>query len=90
MEVKVKAKRWGSSIGVIIPKEIVEARRIKENDEVIIEVKNRPLAGEFFGRLKGKLKKSAQEIKDEMRRGWESDSDRKMREEWEKRESKKK
>ena len=89
MEVKVRAKRWGSSIGVIIPKEVIEAKRIRENDEIIVEVKNRPLAGEFFGRLKGKLRESGQELKDEMRRGWESDSDRKMREEWQKRKKKK-
>ena len=89
MEVKVRAKRWGSSIGVIIPKEVIEAKRIRENDEIIVEVKNRPLAGEFFCRLKGKLRESGQELKDEMRRGWESDSDRKMREEWQKRKKKK-
>ena len=71
METKAIAKRWGSSIGVIIPKEVVEAKRIKENDEIIIEITKRPLAGEFFGRLKGKLKKSGQEMKDEARRGWD-------------------
>lgn len=76
MEIKVRAKRWGSSIGVIIPKDIIESKKIKENDEFTIEITKRPLAGEFFGRLKGKLRKSAQEIKDEMREGWMSDSDK--------------
>ena len=71
MEIKTIAKRWGSSIGVILPKAVVEANRIRENDKVIIDVKNRPLAKQFFGRFKGKFKKSAQELKDEARRGWD-------------------
>ena len=70
-EIKTIAKKWGSSIGVIIPKEVVEAKRIKENDQVIIEIKNRPLAKDFFGRFpEWKSKKSTQELKDEMRKGW--------------------
>ena len=78
MEIKTVARRWGSSIGVIIPKEVVEAKNIREDDEIVIRVeKNRPKAGELFGLLKG-WKKSTQKIKDEMRRGWESDSDRKQ------------
>ncbi|HUS50721.1 MAG TPA: AbrB/MazE/SpoVT family DNA-binding domain-containing protein [Candidatus Paceibacterota bacterium] len=71
MEVKTKAKKWGSSIGIILPKAVVEAKKIRENDEIIIEIKNRPLAGELFGKFpEWKSGKSAQEIKDEMRRGW--------------------
>ena len=69
-ELKTIAKKWGSSIAVIIPKEVVKSKKIKENDQLIIEIKNRALAKQFFGRLKGKLKKSAQELKDEARRGW--------------------
>jgi len=69
-EIKTIAKKWGSSIGVIIPKEVVEAKKIKENDPVIIEIKTRPLAKEFFGIFKGRLTKSAQELKDDARKGW--------------------
>lgn len=90
MEVKVRAKKWGSSIGVIIPKEIVDARKIKENDEITIEIKkDKPKAGELFGLL-ADWKTPTQQIKDEMRRGWESGSDRKMREEWKRKQTKKK
>jgi antitoxin component of MazEF toxin-antitoxin module len=70
MEIETIAKRWGSSIGIILPKEIVEAKKIKENDIVKIEIKNRPLAKEFFGRFKNKLNRPIQELKDEARRGW--------------------
>ena len=79
MQIKAIARKWGSSIGIIIPKEVVEAKRIKENDEIIIEVNNkRPTAAALFGKFpQWKSKKSAQELKNEMRAGWESDSDRK-------------
>lgn len=79
MEVNVIAKRWGSSIGVIIPKEVVEAKRIKENDKIVIRFgKRKPKAGVLFGRF-ANWKKSGQEIKDEMKRGWESEFDRQRR-----------
>ncbi len=71
MEIRTRAKRWGSSIGIILPKQIVDVKRIRENDEVIMEIKNRPLARDFFGRLKGKFKKSAQQLKNEAKEGWD-------------------
>ncbi len=76
MEIKVIPKRWGSSIAVIIPKEVVVREKIKEDAPIIINViRERPKAGELFGLLKN-WKKSAQEIKDEAREGWLSASDR--------------
>ncbi|MBS3149581.1 AbrB/MazE/SpoVT family DNA-binding domain-containing protein [Candidatus Woesearchaeota archaeon] len=72
MEVKVTTRKWGSSIGVILPKKIVEQNKIKENEEITIELKKRPLSGEMFGRFpRFKGKKTAQELKDEMRKGWD-------------------
>ena len=83
-EVICTAKKWGSSLGVVIPKAIVDERHIKENDKVIVEIKNRLLvkvilldtaeltAKDLFGkfpRIKGG--KTAQQIKDDMRKGWD-------------------
>lgn len=70
MKFEARPKRWGSSLGIVLPKRIVEKQNIKEKDKIIIEVRNRPLAGEFFGMFPRKSKKTAQEIKDEMRAGW--------------------
>ena len=67
MEVKAIAKKWGSSIGIIIPKEVVDAKRIKENDKITIEIKTRPLAGEMFGMLK-RWRIDAQKVKDDIRK----------------------
>ena len=71
MEVKTKARKWGSSLAVILPKATVEAKNIKENDELTVIIEKRPLAGELFGRFPRKSKRTAQELKDEARRGWE-------------------
>lgn len=71
MQIKTIARKWGSSIGVILPKSVVDSKKISENDELIIEIKNRPLAGQFFGRFEKKITKSAQELKDDARRGWD-------------------
>ena len=70
MEIKTIARKWGNSLAIILPKVVVEEKRIREDDEIVIEVKNRPLAGELFGKFPRKSKKTAQEIKDEMRSGW--------------------
>ena len=56
-----------------LDREVISAmvKKIRENDVIKIEIINRPLAREFFGRFRGKFKKSAQELKDEARRGWD-------------------
>lgn len=77
--------RWGNSIAVIIPSDIVNKRNIKENQEIVATFgTKKPLAGELFGRFPRKSSKTAQEIKDELRAGWESDSDREREAKWEK------
>ena len=55
-------------------KEVVDEIGIKPNEKIVIDIKKRPLAKEFFGLLKD-WKRSTQEIKDEMRAGWLSASD---------------
>lgn len=74
VEIQAKTRKWGSSIGVVIPKEVVDEAGIKPNEKIVIEIKKRPLAKEFFGLLKD-WKRPTQEIKDEMRAGWMSASD---------------
>ena len=69
MEVKAIARRWGSSLAVIIPRTLVDENNIQENDKISIEIKKKPLVGEFFGKFP-EWKKSTQKIKDEMRKGW--------------------
>jgi hypothetical protein len=78
MEIKTIARKWGSSLAVIIPKEIADKKQLKENSEITITVsKARPKAGILFGKFPNWNGKSTQQIKDEMREGWESHSDKK-------------
>ncbi len=70
MEIKIRARKWGNSIGFVIPRDIADAKKIKENEDVIIEIKRRPLAAEFFGKFPRKSGKTAQKLKDEARKGW--------------------
>ena len=70
MEFKVKARKWGNSIAFIVPSQIAQEKKIRENDEVVIEIIKRPLAGELFGKFPRKSKRTAQEIKDDARKGW--------------------
>jgi antitoxin component of MazEF toxin-antitoxin module len=71
MEIETIAKKWGSSIGIILPKIIIEKNKIRENDKIIVEIKKKVLAGELFGKFpEWTSKKSAQELKDEARAGW--------------------
>ena len=72
MEIRTIAKRWGSSIGIILPKEVVDENKIRENEEVIIEIKKPVSVKGLFGKYpEWKSKKTTQELKDEARRGWD-------------------
>lgn len=74
MEFEAKTRKWGSSIGIVLPKEIVEEIGIKPDEKIIMDVKKKPLAKEFFGKFPH-WGKSTQELKEEMRAGWLSPSD---------------
>lgn len=69
MLVKTEAKRWGNSLGLVIPKAIVESESIKEHDSVqfFIVKDSKKVLKETFGMLKGKIKKPTQQIMDEIR-----------------------
>ena len=53
MDIEVKTKRWGNSIGIIVPWEIVRTLKLKEGEQihVHIERKTNPLK-ELYGSLK--------------------------------------
>jgi antitoxin component of MazEF toxin-antitoxin module len=69
VNIEVTTRRWGNSIGVIIPKDIVKKENLKENIKINILIsKNSNVLDETFGILKGRLKKSSQQMKDEFRK----------------------
>lgn len=76
MAVEVRLKRWGNSMAVIVPSEVVEKRALKENETFLIEIVKRADISDVFGMIKER-KLSGQEAKDLARSGWESEHDRK-------------
>ena len=61
-----KTRKWGSSLGVIIPKEVVKGLKLKENQDVVIDIKPKenPLK-ELFGSVK--LSKPTEQLLKEIR-----------------------
>ena len=61
-----KTRKWGSSLGVIIPKEVVKQLKIRENQEVFLDIrpKENPLK-EMFGSVK--LSKPTEQLLREIR-----------------------
>ena len=68
MEIQGTLRRWGNSFGIVVPVEIVRENRLREGEETTIKVERNKGIKEMFGSLK--LKKSAQQIKDELRKEW--------------------
>ena len=68
MVIEVVVKKWGNSMGIILPKELVNKEGLKENQKVFIELIREVDLSPVFGTLKGKLKLSAQQFKNEIRK----------------------
>ncbi|MBS3074142.1 AbrB/MazE/SpoVT family DNA-binding domain-containing protein [Candidatus Pacearchaeota archaeon] len=68
--VKAEVKKWGNSLAFIIPGRIAEEAKLKEKDRVnvIVVPESKNVLRESFGIAKGRIKKTAQELKDEARR----------------------
>ena len=68
-EALVKTKKWGNSLGLILPAELVKAEHLKAGEEVIIKIekKHTALLG-LFGTLPSK--KSADQVIKEFRKGF--------------------
>ena len=62
----LKTRKWGSSIGMVIPKKVAKELKIRENQDVIVDIKPKenPLK-ELFG--SGKFSKPTEQILKEIR-----------------------
>ena len=68
MATQLEIKKWGNSIGVVFPKEMVERKHLKVHEKILVEVVRAADLRKLFGTLKSKM--SAQEFKDLVREGW--------------------
>ena len=59
-----KVKKWGNSFGIILPKFLIENQKLREGMEIEIIVKplNKTKVGDIFGILKGKIKRSTEDL----------------------------
>ncbi|TAL51591.1 MAG: AbrB/MazE/SpoVT family DNA-binding domain-containing protein [Nanoarchaeota archaeon] len=69
-EVECTTKKWGSSIGIVIPKSVVEREHIKPNERIRVSVKKVVLAKDIWNLGPIVDKEPTQKIKDWMRKGW--------------------
>ncbi len=67
MKIITKPKQWGNSLGIILPKDVINVERITKETEIIVEVKRGNPVKEIFGSLKG-WKINTQKFKDELRK----------------------
>ena len=65
-EIKVRLRKWGNSIGVVIPQEVLKNNNKKEGDEVtlLLPKQDANVLREMFGTLK--TKKSTEQIMKEI------------------------
>ena len=68
MAVEITLRKWGNSLGGVFPKSFVEAHHLEPDKTVLVEVVNKVDLRAVFGTLK--TKKSSQQFKDEVRKGW--------------------
>jgi antitoxin component of MazEF toxin-antitoxin module len=61
-------KKWGNSLAVVLPRELVKMKKIRENQKVILEVVKKADLSDIFGSRK--IKTSTQKLKDTAREGW--------------------
>lgn len=72
MEIEAKTKKWGSSLGIIIPKGIVKKENLKQGQEIkilAVETETKTKVNDIFGKLK--FKRPTKEILDEVDKEFE-------------------
>ncbi|MBI2542466.1 AbrB/MazE/SpoVT family DNA-binding domain-containing protein [Candidatus Woesearchaeota archaeon] len=62
----LKTRKWGSSIGMVIPQKVVKELKIRENQDIIVDIKPKenPLR-ELFG--SARLSKPTEQLLKEIR-----------------------
>ena len=68
VEIELKAKKWGDSIGFVIPKFIAKQENIRPESKIKVIIKRSDDISDIFGSLPRKM--SGQEFKDKAREGW--------------------
>ena len=65
---RARVRQWGSSLGIVVPRNVVKELRLEAGREVVIDIDPAGIE-EAFGSLKD-WTVDPQKLKDELRRGW--------------------
>ena len=68
MAIQARLRKWGNSIGIVIPNDVLRSQSLKEGEEVIVEIERKKSMKELFGSLKIKI--DSQKLKDQLRKEW--------------------
>jgi antitoxin component of MazEF toxin-antitoxin module len=69
VKARTKIRKWGDSLGVVIPSDLVKDMGFKPGDEVEVELRKSKNILDLFGKAKfGGI--DTQKLKDETRAGW--------------------
>ncbi len=69
MEVEAVVKKWGNSLGVVLPKDLINQEHIEENDRILVDIRKEADLKKIFGTLKTKT--TGKEFKEFVKKGWE-------------------
>jgi len=67
MPIRTVVRKWGNSLGVVIPSEEASKEGLRENDEVEVVIRKALDIRELFGKYKFR---DLQKLKEELREGW--------------------
>lgn len=68
MATAINIKKWGNSLGVVLPMDIIKHQHLQEGDTILVEVVKKADLRPVFGTLHRKL--SGQQFKNFVREGW--------------------
>lgn len=69
-EIECITKKWGSSLGIIIPRDVVKKKQLKPQEKIHITIEKIALAQDIWNLGPLLRTESTQKIKDELRKGW--------------------
>ncbi len=74
-EITVRVKKWGSSLGLVIPVEVARRQELEPGDAVRIQIERKTLrVKDVFGMLREELKDvDWDEVDRELATGWDND-----------------
>lgn len=69
----VKVKKWGNSLGVVLPKNIITSQAINEGTEIeiFIQTPKKTKVKDVFGILKNKIKRDTNDLLNEVDKDFE-------------------